>query len=379
MILGDKISDYIKKRGFKGPWKLHSVPDKKFDYILIIPAISESKNIPNLLTSISNQLSFDLNNLMVIIVINNGENPDDDIYRDNCNLRLFLEDESFPFCLTFVDVFTSGYQLSEKLTGVGMARKIGSDLSLSSINMDGLLFHTDADCILSPDYFSTIIDDFNRNNWTASVVGFRHQRSGIPRIEKAIRNYENMLITTADKMRRAGSIYGYPAIGSAMICTPDAYVSVSGMPKRKATEDFYFLQEIAKYKGVSWIKEILVYPSPRAEQRVHLGTGFRMSQVINGFEIQSLEYSEIAYQILRDWIRLATEYFKSDIKDLLIACNKIHEEFPQFIQSLQIETVWNGINKSAPTLDHFALQFQRWFDGLKSIHLLRYFSENYNK
>jgi hypothetical protein len=377
VIRGDKISDYLKKRGIKGPWKIHSTPDKKFDYILIVPAISESKNIPNLLLSISNQVSVDLENIMVIIVINNGENPDVDIYQDNCNLRLYLDKETFPFHLAYVDAFTPGYQLSDKLIGVGMARKIGTDLSLSIVSKNGLLFHTDGDCYLSPNYFSNIIEDYHQYKWAASVVGFKHQKSNIPRIEKAIRNYENILITTADKMRQAGSIYGYPAIGSAMICTPIAYVSVSGMPKRKATEDFYFLQEIAKYRGVSWNREMLVHPSPRAEQRVHLGTGFRMSQVVNGFEIRSLEYSEIAFRILRNWIQVATEYFQSDIDDLMIGCNKIHEEFPEFIQSLQIETVWDGINKSAPTSDHFALQFQRWFDGLKSIHLLRHFSDNY--
>ncbi|MBT3252274.1 MAG: hypothetical protein HN729_05055 [Candidatus Marinimicrobia bacterium] len=377
MIQSDKISDYLRKRGIKGPWKIHSAPDKKFDYILIVPVISESKNIPNLLLSISNQVSVDLENIMVIIVINNGENPDVNIYQDNCNLRFYLDKETFPFHLTYVDAFTPGYQLSEKLIGVGMARKIGTDLSLQMVSKNGLLFHTDGDCYLSPNYFSNIIRDFHQHQWAASVVGFKHQKSSIPRIENAIRNYENMLITTADKMRQAGSIYGYPAIGSAMICTPLAYVSVSGMPKRKATEDFYFLQEIAKYREVSWNDEILVHPSPRAEQRVHLGTGFRMSQVVNGFEIQTLEYSEIAFRILHDWIRLAADNYKTDIKDLILKCKIIHEDFPKFIISLQIEAVWDGINHSAPTSGHFALQFQRWFDGLKSIHLLRNFSDNY--
>ena len=31
-----------------------------------------------------------------------------------------------------------------------------------------------------------------------------------------------------------------------MLCTPDAYVKVEGMNKRKAAEDFYFLEKLAK-------------------------------------------------------------------------------------------------------------------------------------
>ena len=49
------------------------------------------------------------------------------------------------------------------------------------------------------------------------------------------------------------------------------------MNTKKATEDFYFLQAIAKYTKVHKIKDCLVHPSSRNENRVYLGTGFRIN------------------------------------------------------------------------------------------------------
>ena len=50
----------------------------------------------------------------------------------------------------------------------------------------------------------------------------------------------------------------------------NTYAAVGGMPKKKATEDFYFLQSLAKYTDIKQIKKVLVFPSSRNDQRVYL-------------------------------------------------------------------------------------------------------------
>ena len=61
-------------------------------------------------------------------------------------------------------------------------------------------------------------------------------------------------------------------MGSTIICRVDAYIAVGGMPKKKAGEDFYFMQSLAKHTDIFYIDDILVFPSSRSEKRVYLGT-----------------------------------------------------------------------------------------------------------
>ena len=63
---------------------------------------------------------------------------------------------------------------------------------------------------------------------------------------KAIICYEIFLRYYVLGLKFAKSDYAFHTIGSTMLCTPDAYVKVEGMNKRKAAEDFYFLEKLAK-------------------------------------------------------------------------------------------------------------------------------------
>ena len=137
-----------------------------------------------------------------------------------------------------------------------------------------------------------VLTYFDTTRAQAAVVGFSHLESNNKKEAEAIRQYEKYLLITAEKMRGAGSPYGYVAMGSTIVCTVGAYCAVGGMPRKKATEDFYFLQELAKYCGVHTIPQILVQPSSRQISRVYLGTGFRMEQIQKGLDIHSLYYSE---------------------------------------------------------------------------------------
>ena len=192
---------------------------------------------------------------------------------------------------------------------------------------------------------------------------------------ETIRQYEEYLLSTAEKMRDAGSPYGYVAMGSTMVCTAQAYCAVGGMPRKKATEDFYFLQELSKYDGVHTISDILLYPSPRPISRVYLGTGFRMEQAKRGFDINSLYYSDIAFQLLSKWIALGSNSYQVELSLLIKQMDDTNFDLTDFLIKEGLKDIWINIQKNAPSKPHFSKQFHRWFDGLKTIRLLNFFSD----
>ena len=281
----------------------------------------------------------------------------------------------YNFTLGVVDATSSGFELPDKYAGVGLARKIGMDLVLPYLSStNSLIFCTDADTIVSKDYFEKVITYYNCTGSHASVVGFQHLESNDKKQEDAIRQYETYLLTTANKMSAAGSPYGYVAMGSTIVCTVEAYCAVGGMSRKKATEDFYFLQELAKYCGVHTIPEILVQPSSRQISRVHLGTGFRMEQIQKGLDIHSLYYSEEAFLLLANWINLGSNAWEMALSTLYRKSTDLNPNLTDFLHDEGIEDVWSNLQTNAPSKFHFSKQFHRWFDGLKTIRLLKRFT-----
>ena len=369
------IQTYLKKRGITGSWEIIPHPQKKFNQAVVIPALGETELIPHTLTSLNENDILILENTLVLVVVNNAANSPESILKNNQTSLKMLKSLQYNFTLGVVDAASSGFELSDKQAGVGLARKIGMDLALPHLSSTkSLIFCTDADTVVSKDYIEKIIKYFNTNRVQAAVVGFRHLESNNKKQEEAIRLYEKYLFQTAEKMRDSGSPYGYVAMGSTMVCTAEAYCAVGGMPRKKATEDFYFLQELTKYEAVHTIHEILVYPSPRPIARVYLGTGFRMEQVQNGFDMNTLYFSDLAFHLLSNWIDLGSNAWKLGFSHLIKKISAIHPDLTDFLLQEGIKEIWMNLQINAPSKEHFAKQFHRWYDGLKTIRFLKHFS-----
>ena len=360
-----------------GPWKIKPLINRTFNQAIVIPAYSEFKFLPKTLESINKNKPELLNQTLVAVVINNANNSPQSVKENNHLTLQKLNSNNYQFTLAAVDAASSGLELPLKHAGVGLARKIGMDLALPHLTSpQSLLFCTDADTQVSPDYLSKVKQIFKSQNTSAAVIGFSHLKSQDSAINDAIGQYEKFLKTTAEKMKRAGSPYGYVSMGSTIVCTAEAYCAVGGMPRKKATEDFYFLQELTKYCGVHNISETLVFPSPRPISRVYLGTGFRMEQIQNGFDIAKLFYSEGAFWYLSQWLQLGSHAWEVNLKDLFKNTNTIHPNLVEFLKLESIEDIWSKIQKNAPSKSHFAGQFHRWFDGLKTIRFLKRFTQS---
>ena len=369
------IQAYLKKRGIAGSWKIDPQPQKKFHQAVVIPAFGEAKLIHHTLSSLDkNDISI-LKDTLIVVIVNNAINSPESILENNQTTLKILKSAQYNFTLGVVDAASSKFELPDKQAGVGLARKIGMDLALPHLSStDSLIFCTDADTVLSKNYIKKVLIYFDTTRAQAAVVGFSHLESNNKKEAEAIRQYEKYLLITAEKMRGAGSPYGYVAMGSTMVCTAEAYCAVGGMSRKKATEDFYFLQELSKFSGVYILPEILVHPSSRPISRVYLGTGFRMKQAQNGFDINMLYYSDAAFHLLSKWINLGSNAWKMKLSQLNKQTSSINPGLTDFLQKEEIENIWTNLQSNTPSEFHFSKQFHRWFDGLKTIRFLKHFT-----
>ena len=75
------------------------------------------------------------------------------------------------------------------------------------------------------------------------------------------------------------------------------------------------------------------------------------------------------------WFRHCHQKRLNILLKLLIDIKSIHPHIIDFLKIEGIETIWSKIQNNAPSELHFKKQFHRWFDGLKTIRLLKHFSE----
>jgi hypothetical protein len=174
-------------------------------------------------------------------------------------------------------------------------------LIIYSINKK-ILICTDADCIVDPYYLSEISQEFNRNNYEAAVVNFAHDINGDDEETKAIVCYEIFLRYYVLGLNFAKSDYAFHTIGSTMLCTPEAYVKVEGMNKRKAAEDFYFLEKLAKIYPIGELKSTYVYPAKRGSWRVPFGTGRSVDRYLSNSRDEYLLYNPKSFIVLKTWL-----------------------------------------------------------------------------
>lgn len=343
---------------------------------MVIPACAEKDFLPETLRSISIQPEEFLSSTLVVVVVNHSDKIEKSIVENNRSTWTIINDTEFGFELIGIDAFSTGYELPEKHAGVGLARKIGFDLVLPYSDKNTLFCSIDADTLISKNYFAILSKYKSKVEFDCLIPGIKHLKSNDNKIESGIRKYEKFLYETADKIKKSGSPFGFVTMGSAMVFTASAYVSAGGISRRKATEDFYFLQEVVKSTSVKSIPETLVYPSARESGRVYLGTGFRMQQVKQGFDIESLFYSNNSFKVLEKWISLGINNWNASVEKILIDAENIENGLPKFLIQEGIRKKWSGLQKSSQSESQFIQQFHRWFDGLKTHRLLKYFSRH---
>jgi hypothetical protein len=390
--LPEKVQKYLDKYGCK-KWGLEIDPELKFDCVIVVPAIAEYDNLISLLNSLSeNEFSKDYK-VAIIFVINSIETSSSEVKIENKKSLELLKEilnknyshhqivekiNSTDLTIGFTDATSDGKEMPEKTGGVGLARKIGMDLALTIFDYSNskkkIIICLDADCTVEKNYIEEIIRFFNTRNINAATINYEHPLPEDEEKLKAIICYEIFLRYYEICLKYAGSDYYLQAIGSTIVCDYEAYIKVEGMNKKKAAEDFYFLEKIIKNYEIQRIKSTKVFPAGRPSWRVPFGTGQRISRYLSKTQNEYFLYDPESFTILKKWLEIFNNKDTFSSKNYLQKAKDIHSELFNFLSQQNFEKDWEKIFANSKDEKHLHSQKIKWFDGfrtLKFIHHLR--------
>jgi hypothetical protein len=161
-----------------------------------------------------------------------------------------------------------------------------------------------------------------------------------------------------------------------MVCDHATYIKAEGMNKKKAAEDFYFLEKISKNTRIYNISRTTVHPSGRKSWRVPFGTGQRMTRFYAGTHDEYLLYNPDNFELLREWLLLFHEEIITSPDKYLYLAGKLNKDLQNFLILQNFEQDMGRILKSSKSDDQVRKQQLKWFDGFRTIKLIHYLRDN---
>ena len=373
------VTRYLQRRTAFGDWPLQGATPTICKAVVVIPVLAEFPGILDTLRDLARCEAERRAQTLVVIVLNNRAPAHariEDITDNQQTLVALSEWDQNILPVAWIDVSSPGCELSPK-DGVGMARKIGLDWGLRTLTeqdrLSAPLVCLDGDSRVDAQYLTVLHDFFDppAARW-ACVLPYAHPIEGDDQHQAAILCYELYLRYHALHLCWAGSPYGYHTIGSTMACTALAYASVSGMNRRLAGEDFYFLQQLAKTGKVEQVTGTIVQPSARPSHRAPFGTGRWVQRFLAGEVGEYRLYHPDSYDVIRQWLQLALSEPERDGEQLLTTAQTIHHELGTFLQQQDFVQSWDRIHAQASSRQALLEQFHRWFDGFRTVKLIHH-------
>lgn len=366
---------YFSKNGQYQPLICQDIsPDTGM--FVMIPCFRE----PNILLTLESLRQCDLagGTTEVFVIINEPEVCDKTISEFNNqtyhSVKLWMAQHS----CEGLRFFTSPpVRLPKKWAGVGMARKRGMDEGLWRFNQlnrkNGIIVSLDADTLVDVNYLTSIGRHFAQNPAHAgATIAFSHQLDGIGEKQRiGILLYEKYM----KYYKQALTFAGYPnslfTIGSAFAVTADAYMKRGGMTRRKAGEDFYFLQTLPQVGKVGEITDTEVHPSARSSDRVPFGTGPAMGSWMSDQTDLRYTYNLQAFHDLKIMFSRFSSLYRISPSDY----DQMLEELPlpvaHFLKADNFFREMNDLSGNCATPEMFADRFFHLFNAfriLKFIH-----------
>jgi len=256
--------------------------------------------------------------------------------------------------------------------GVGLARKIGTDIAVALFLQGKLevpwLYQTDADAELPGDYFDHPLPDKG-----AVVFGHTHH-SDDPQLAFAARLYDLHMNYYTLSLARAGSSFAYPTLGSTIAVHAHSYVSVHGYPKRNAAEDFYLLNKVAKVHGVKYIANVNVALQARLSARVPFGTGPALRDIYAGLHDDPsgefyLSYNPKSFALLADALNYLDAFAENPV-EAHAACTGSRDAVETLLQILRFDRVQDAISHKYPSWERRRQVVHQWFDAGKTMRFI---------
>jgi len=374
---------YLSKQRNFSPHFSHP-PSKELRYIVVLPAYCE----PDLITSLNSLWKCIRPNghVEVIIVINSPEDAPEDVKRNNTDAAVKVNDwikdhpdRSFEFLLMLK------LDMPVKDAGVGLARKTGMDEALSRFNTlgcrDGIILSFDADSVCDENYFTSIEETLScHQDVRGFSIYFEHPVTGNEFPEKTYRGiiaYELHLRYVSLFLRYTGFPYAVHTIGSCFGVRAMTYALQGGMNKRKAGEDFYFLNKIIGSGDFIEINNTCVYPSPRISNRVPFGTGAAIAKYMALEKEFYNTYDPNSFMMLRNLFMQIPEFYKISKSGIESRIASLSKPLSGFLGSIDAVNAILEINANSASVKAFIKRFYSWFDAFRIIKFLNYCSQNY--
>ena len=268
--------------------------------------------------------------------------------------------------------------VSKKNAGVGYARKTGMDEAvyrfLQSGVDDGVIIGFDADAVCDQNYLEEIERAFFAGKTVnGASIYYEHPIEGDEYddiVYEGIALYELHLRYLNQALRYCGFPYAFHTVGSAFAVGASAYVKQGGMNKRKAGEDFHFLQKIIPLGNYIEINTTRVIPSPRPSDRVPFGTGASISQWITDGQAALATYPLEPFEDLKQLFALAPKFYKHSGAEVEKQCTPLPYPIKAYLLQHDYVNHIAQCNANSATEETFVKRFFGWFDGLKTVKYL---------
>lgn len=353
--------------------------DPQLGICVVIPSYNE-RDLDSALRALANcqrpQCSVE-----VLVVINFPEGSSDEILAnaEEC-LQIVQATDSRLHDTRFRFIPIPAFHLPKKYAGVGLARQTGMDEAawrlMQSESEYKIIAGFDADSSCATNYLVELEKLWvNKPQTRGCSIYYEHPIEGNDfesDVYSAIAQYELHLRYYVHATRYINHPFSFQTVGSSMACSAQTYVDIGGMSRRKAGEDFYFLQKIIPHGNFYELNSTAVYPSPRPSDRVPFGTGRAISNHLDSDTSQMLTYEFESFLTLKDFFTSAPEkLYRVSRREMEKQLAKQPEPLREYLLNLNFYAAIEEINANTANRESFIKRFFLWFDAFQ---LLKYFN-----
>ncbi|RLD77699.1 MAG: glycosyltransferase family 2 protein, partial [Bacteroidetes bacterium] len=157
--------------------------------------------------------------------------------------------------------------------------------------------------------------------------------------------------------------YYFHTVGSSFTVKAETYCKQGGMNRKKAGEDFYFLQKIMSLGNYEYLNTTTVYPSSRPSDRVPFGTGAFIKENIEFPEKEFLTYNFEVFKNLHHFFKQIDKLF--NIKNFEYEALNLDESLVQFLVKNEFAKALVEINANTSNINSFRKRFFQYFDAFR--------------
>lgn len=331
--------------------------------------MNEADTLPSCLASLLNQSE---TNYHIYICVNQPDN-----YWDMPNLKPICinnqktiqyltniqKTQNLP--ITIIDNTTKGNGWKNVKCGVGIARKTCMDFAAKNANNNDILLSLDADTFYPKNYLKNIAHFFKTNTeYKALSVPYYHKTTSNTNIDRGILLYEIYARNYFINLYHIQSPYTFTALGSGIALPVDTYKTIGGITPKQSGEDFYFLQQLAKYGKISNKLNSIINPASRFSERIIFGTGQAIKQT---------PVKHDAYPLFFEKSFLHIKYFFEALPNLYLYNTIPENSFFSFLSSIfKKNDFYIPIKNNSKTYEQFEKAMHTKCDALKIYQYIRH-------